>query len=502
MTNKASIHSNPAAMTAAEAPSRSVVLGRTKQSTNRAAKRMVLLAGVYTIGFAASAILLSWAIDPLQHYHKSWYPPIYSNEERFQNAGLARNYSYDTIIIGTSMTENFRPSEVGKALGGKAMKLPLRGSIISEQYQTAKLALSTGQVKRVLWGLDYFALRTKSDTGEGGFPGYLYDDKLWNDYPYWFSITPYAELAKGAFKKLIGQQTELETLDSWDSWTRFGKELVVADYKEALQKEAYFGLNEDPLADVQDAFDTYVMPLVVAYPEVQFDFYYPPYSVLRHVVWKQTNPVRYENQMTMRQWMLERLSDRPNADVYDFQAESSWTFDLNQYKDLSHHRGSINTAIAEAVGGRNPAYRLTSDNIDEHNRRLEQQVRTFVIRPDDSVTANPVRIGGRDVFFSTREAAGEEDLLVPAKELAAELKLQWRWDAGSRTITLKHNKHVVTMTIGEAFAIVDDQKKEVPSPAKLIKNKLHIPFFFAAEAVGLSVDRDVREPAVTAFVVH
>ncbi|WP_127532495.1 copper amine oxidase N-terminal domain-containing protein [Paenibacillus kobensis] len=503
MTNRANYDSTAASSPAAGMPVRGIARLRERQSAKQAARRMVLLAGVSAIGFAAAAVAFSWTVDPLQHYRKAWYPPVYSSEERYQNAGLARNYSYDTIILGTSMTENFSPNAVGKALGGKVMKLPLRGSVVSEQYETAKLALSTGQVKRVLWGLDYFALREESDTGEGTFPGYLYDDKLWNDYPYWFSITPYTELAKGAAKKLFSHHgTELETLDSWDSWTKFDKRLVLSDYKEAQQTEAYFGLNEDPLADVQESFNTYVLPLVKEYPQVQFDFYYPPYSILRHAVWRQTNPVRYDNQMTMRKWMFEQLDMQPNASVFDFQAESRWTFDLDQYKDLSHHRGSINTEIAEAVGRKDAAYLLTRGNIDEHNSQLNQQVRTFVIRDDDFVTSNPVLIMGEEVDFTSREEAGKDEVLVPAKELAAALKMQLVWDAGSKTITLQFGKHVVKMTTGEAFAIVDDQKKEAPSPAKLIKNKLHIPLIFVTEAVGLTIDQDVRGPAVTAFLVH
>jgi len=502
MANLSSTNPNPAASPAAGQPAARIAR-RERRSARQAARRMVLLAGVSAIGFAAAAVLLSWAVDPLQHYRKAWYPPVYSGEERFQNAGLARNYRYDTIILGTSMTENFSPSAAGEALGGNVMKLPLRGSVISEQHETAKLALSTGQVKRVLWGLDYFALRTESDTGEGEFPGYLYDDRLWNDYPYWFSITPYAELAKGAAKKLTGRRgADLETLDNWDHWVKFDKRLVMADYKEAQQKEAHFGLNEDPLADVQRSFDTYALALVKAYPQVQFDFYYPPYSLLRHAVWRQTNPVRYDNQLTMRRWMFERLDAEPNAAVFDFQAESRWTFDLDQYKDLSHHRGSINTEIAEAVGRRDAAYRLTPDNIDAQNERLDRQVRSFVVRADDTVAAYPVRIGGHDIYFTSREAAGAEDMLVPAKELASALKLQLDWDAGSKTITLQRNNHVVKMTTGEALATVDDQKSEAPSSAKLIKNKLHIPFIFVATALGLNVDRDVREPAVTAISVH
>lgn len=116
-----------------------------------------LLAAVVMYSLAFMAFV--YVIDPLQVYRAASYPPMFSEEERFQNPGLAKNYEYDTIIIGSSMTQNFVPSDVDRVFGGKTLKLSIEGSTAHEQYLTAKLALSTGQVKRVIWGLDYFALR-------------------------------------------------------------------------------------------------------------------------------------------------------------------------------------------------------------------------------------------------------------------------------------------------------------------------------------------------------
>ena len=116
---------------------------------------MVARFTMFAILLAIGVALLTSIIDPLQFYHKAtWYSPVFSTEQRYQNPGLARNYDYDTIIIGTSMTENFIPAEVDKALGGKTLKLSIRGSTADEHFKIASLALQTGKVKKVLWGLD------------------------------------------------------------------------------------------------------------------------------------------------------------------------------------------------------------------------------------------------------------------------------------------------------------------------------------------------------------
>lgn len=103
-------------------------------------------------------------------------------------------------------TENFLPSEVDKALGGHTLKLSMRGSTSDEQFEIAALALQTGKVKSVIWGIDYFALKKKSiqDDDMYTFQDYLYDDYLLNDYNYWFSFTIYKQFAMGIAKKLIG----------------------------------------------------------------------------------------------------------------------------------------------------------------------------------------------------------------------------------------------------------------------------------------------------------
>lgn len=508
MTQSSSGDLQPAVVAAEQSPSVLLNVHRQRQKRRRtsaqAAKRMVLLTGAFAIGFAGVAVLLSWAIDPLQHYHKSWYKPFFSSEERYQNAGLARNYDYDTIILGTSMTENFLPSVVGKAMGGHVMKLSLRGSLMPEQYETAKLALSTGKVKQVLWGIDYFALRQPTDEEGEGFPSYLYDDNWLNDYSYWFSITPYEELAKGMTKLAVRRaEQNLERLDNWNNVVQFGRKLVMNDYRNAQQSEYYFGANEDPLSSVQQTFNTYVLSLVQAHPEVKFTFYYPPYSVLRQAVWQQTNLVRYENQLTMRKWMFEQLQSHPNARLFDFQAESGWTFDLDQYKDLSHHREAINTAIAEAIGRDDAAYRVTADNVDARNAMLEEQVNSLVINEKQgTVAAYPITIAGRQASFSNRTAAGDDDVLVPAKEAAALIGATMNWDAASKTFTMRRSDIRMTMSTGKAVANVNGTKLEAPSPAQLVDNKLNIPLIFVAECLGMHVTKTVKAPAVTAFSIE
>ena len=99
-----------------------------------------IVIGVMLCGVALVAAI-NFIVDPLQYYRRaSWYPPHFSDNQRFQNPGLIRNYDYDTIVLGTSHSENFLASDIARILGRRALKLSISGSSIHEQSLTLRLA--------------------------------------------------------------------------------------------------------------------------------------------------------------------------------------------------------------------------------------------------------------------------------------------------------------------------------------------------------------------------
>lgn len=455
-------------------------------------KRTLLVFLASALLFSSIVMLTAFIVDPLQHYRKpTLYSPIYTTEQRYQNPGLARNYDYDTIIIGTSMTENFVPSEVDKALGGKTLKLSMRGSLAFEQYEIARLALSTGKVKQVLWGLDYFALKSTQDN-QGPFPYYLYDNNFWNDYKYWFNESTYEQAIKGLYKQIkTGHKQSLEYLYNWDWSSTFGKELVLKHYRKAQVQEVGFGSKEDSLESVKASFERYIVPLLENNPGVEFKFYYPPYSILRQVVWQQTNPERYENQMAMKPWMFEKFNAYPNVRVYDFQAEAEWTYNLDLYKDMSHHKQEVNTWIAQAIGRDDAKYRVTPDNVNDAVSQLRRQVDETVVGPDDQLHRFRVSLPGagdaesKTAPFTRKEMPGNGELLVPAKELAAYLGAVLEWDQATKTLRFKRGDNSLEMTAGGTGALLNGTARQAPYAPVLASGTTLTPLRFTAEALGL-----------------
>ncbi len=415
----------------------------------------------FLVKFTASALvfallvgLFMYIVDPLQLYRKStFYAPLYSSQERYQNAGLAHSYEYDTIILGSSMTQNFVPSYVESVMGGEVMKLSIEGSTAMEQHAVGQVALDTGQVKRVLWGLDYFAMRQDVDAESENMPMYMYDHNPFNDYEYLFNVSN----IKHAWNALTTPESEakafrnLDTLRNWDKSAKYSQAAVLETWEKARTKEIGYGKNEFSLDNVKAVFDKYVLSLVKEHPETEFTFYYPPYTILRQQVWAETNPVRAENQYAMKKYMFEQFSQYPNVKVYDFQQDTSITYDLAQYKDLSHHSQAINELIIREIAeGKN---RVTADNVDTFNEELESQLAHLAVDMDSGAFSLFVYVDGEEAKFSVPAQVREGKILVPIKELSAALGVEFGFD-GTSVVKLRKGDITATLTKGSAEMVV------------------------------------------------
>ena len=112
---------------------------------------LALIMGAYAF---VSAVVI--AIDPFQVYRLAtrYMPPIDNTTQVYANAGIVRNYDYDSAIIGTSVTENFSPSQLDKLFGGRFIKLCTSAGTAYNPALLLNLAFETHDMQRVIYGLD------------------------------------------------------------------------------------------------------------------------------------------------------------------------------------------------------------------------------------------------------------------------------------------------------------------------------------------------------------
>lgn len=343
-------------------------------------KKWVLVTLTSTLLFLMAVTLLNLVIDPLQFFHQAFYPPVYSEEQRYQLPGLAKNYPYDSIIVGSSMTENFRPSYIKEKLGYNTLKLSISGATAKEQFMITDLAIGTGKVKNVIWGIDYFALRgdsTRVRNDFGPFPHYFYQNNSIKYSKYLINIDTTkqsVEIVKALLSGSPMPTQSLDTLYTWDTEYKYSKGLVLKEWDRINTQNVVIEKDYE-LKNVEQNLQKNVISLVKANPQIQFKIFYPPYSVLQHYYFYKKNKSLFYNELYVKDYIFKEIGGLPNVRLYDFQQEKNITLNLDNYKDLAHHNGKINNFIIDAMAKGD--YLVTQKTLVENKNLLLQQVEGF-----------------------------------------------------------------------------------------------------------------------------
>ena len=316
-------------------------------------------------------MLLNYIVDPLQFYKKSNY---FNNKlyeyQRFQNPGLARTYEYDSVIIGTSMTENFLPRDTKSILGLETLKLSISAGSAYEQALMLKTAIRTGKVDTVLWGIDLSSYRGSSDrlgVNDPEFPSYMYDDNklsnmlyLLNDKTTELSIKTLIRLIRfGPANKII----DVSRYSFWYPYAVFGKEAMLERGKIFEEQNEGLGSEYDKDELILNA-KLNLIPLIEANSGIQFIFFYTPASVLREHFFIKENI--FDIQLEFKRYLSKQLLSYDNVRLYDFQAADEIILDLDRYSDYSHYDLSTMVYMLECI--KRGRYLVTKEDmlIDEH----------------------------------------------------------------------------------------------------------------------------------------
>jgi hypothetical protein len=322
---------------------------------------------------------LNYVVDPLQFYRISRvYPPrFFPSMERYENAGLARHYADDVIVIGSSVVQNFLPSHIRKSWGRNATKLSMAGSTAHEQFLVAEAALSAGRVKTVLWGMDEAAFSrpaTAVRDDQAPFPFHMYRKMAPNiEYLLSFSTLRLSVLAlKGA------GVADLDQYETWYDQYEFGERAVLKGWRGSC---ASFRAKYDPAATAVPAalreqlhrsLDENVARLVRAYPDVTFELFLPPLATLRYV--PITTPY-LDAILPFRTAVATDLLRYPNVRLRDFQTIPWIVDDLANFKDPIHFSLGISDYIIDAI--RDDRDRLGGADIARANQALIDLVNRY-----------------------------------------------------------------------------------------------------------------------------
>lgn len=321
-------------------------------------------------------------VDPFFHYHKPIKELYYRlDNERFMNDGITKHFSYNAIITGTSMTENFKTSEFNSLFQVDSIKVPYSGATFKEINDNLEVAFEhNGNLKCIVRGLDIDHFFDESDclrTDLGTYPDYLYNDNLLDDVYYIYNKDIIFERclpALLAFAK--GEEGGITSFDEYENWMgnyTFGKEDVLKGISKFSEPAETIVLTEEEREVILENVEKNVVSLAKEHPETEFLYFIPPYSI---VWWG----IQYEKGGINRiveaeEVVISAILQCDNIKLYSWNDQFDLTTNLNNYKDTTHYGEWINSYILTSI--RNNTGRLTEDNYIQYLQREKEFYSSF-----------------------------------------------------------------------------------------------------------------------------
>jgi hypothetical protein len=344
-----------------------------KKEMSVAAKNLLrLLRAAAAIVLSAAA--LNYVVDPLQLFRPARsFAAMYSADTRMQDAGLIRSQPFDTIFMGTSLAIHYRQSDIDRALGVHSLKLSMTGSSSKEQSFVLAAALDR-HPKRVIWQMDDWIFREAADVDAVSyFPADLYRANAKGIASYLFSGAMARESLWILARSIPPLQPGIAALTSdavfkfpiadVDDINSLPRDFEVAGSYNAKKALTAFKRITDPvrssyLADGYDyvamvkAFERDAIRLIESNPDVMFEIYFPPYSILQFVAMRDASPPTLKAVYDFTAYAFPRLTGLSNVRLHDFRAVSAITHQLDNYGDVIHHAPAIDLEILSDLAAR------------------------------------------------------------------------------------------------------------------------------------------------------
>ncbi|EJN12352.1 hypothetical protein PMI42_04324 [Bradyrhizobium sp. YR681] len=320
-----------------------------------------------SIACVLGAAALTYVVDPLQLFRPSrLVAAFYSDDTRVQNAGLIRSQSFDTAFMGTSLAIHYRQSDIDRALGVHSLKLAMTGSNSRQQAFVLEQAIDRG-ARRVVWAMDDFSFVDAADIEADPYLSVdLYRRTTKGIASYLFS----AAMAKESLFALLRSVPPLRAplsraapylpvrfaLSDVDDIYALPRDFDVANGYNAKRALAAFAYITDPVRSrflgegySYDAmvrhFERDVVGLITRHPDVTFDIYFPPYSILQFVAMRDASPPTLKIVTDVTAVVATRLTQLPNVRLHDFRAIKAVTHDLDNYSDVIHHSPVVDAMV-------------------------------------------------------------------------------------------------------------------------------------------------------------
>ena len=294
--------------------------------------------------------------------------------------GLIKYYDYDTLIVGSSMTQCFRMNTFREELHDKPLKIGISGMSLQMMQDCMKTAYRAQHAETFYIAIDpylFYDVKKHYPTEfyfqDGPLPKlrYLLSHKVWFHYlPLDLGLEILDRLGKGNPSFIDACNSEnIDRFGDWSADFNFGEEVVLDNYRNHRYSVTKI--------KVDDVYNCMVSRIDYLLSKLDFDqgkhvFFFPPYSSL---YWSDMQiDGHYEELIRAKRYFIEKVRGQNNVEIFDFQS-ADLTGDLNNYKDTTHYSPDINDWMVRCFA--NGQYRVTEENLEGYLEQLKENTDLF-----------------------------------------------------------------------------------------------------------------------------
>lgn len=303
-------------------------------------KRYVKMTISFTLFLLLLIVMVQVVVDPLLQYHKPWLgmKAVITNE-RYQDAGVAKHYDYDNVLIGNSLSENFYVSDINKMFGGQSVKLTMEGSHALDWTYVLDI-VKKKHPKYILMNLDTGILSADPNKMKHELPEYLYDNIWFNDLNY---LLNFEILNKFTIETLYanksGRIPDYNKVFIWNENRKTSRADALKHYKRPPKSNASH--NSEVFLMNATANMELLSKYYIECPDTQFVFFCSPFSILS---WDREN--QGNNLKVWRKVYLKLFGDlikEKNVSVYFWIDKKmlDTICNLDNYVDEMHYNISV-----------------------------------------------------------------------------------------------------------------------------------------------------------------
>lgn len=350
------------------------------------------LIGFFILVFAGAAFVMTgvYLIDPFFHYRApraSLFYPI--RLERYQNDGIIKHFTYNAMITGTSLTENFMATEMDAQFQVQTIKVPFNGGSYKEINDAVELALrSRPEVRYVVRVLDANRFLQEPDYMQeqaSGYPWYLYNNNPLDDVQYllnkevvFHQCMPILDMRKAG---VAGGHTPFNEYANWMANYTFGKDAVIEEGTTFHAPKEIRELEEEERALCEANIEQNVTRAAAEHPETTFFYVISPYSIVWWgKVWENGD---LERQILTEEITVRKMLEHENIRVFSYNTDPDIIANLDNYKDMLHYSAGVNSLMLRDMAGAYfaageegagdagqslPYHEITKENVDEYFR--------------------------------------------------------------------------------------------------------------------------------------